>query len=152
MKEKLQVFALDICKLGDDKIFETLHILAYNSAHASHLGFHMIMDDDSDRYSFPVEIVNVRKELGIKEIINANDYSDEEDEMMEYDPDQPYNVAEHENYPQERVIKFKCCNCKNEQKVANYPWPFLICRDCKTQILHKNLENVGGIWVCHSEK
>ncbi len=149
MKDKLQLFALDIAKLGDDKILETLHILAFNSAHASHLGFHMIMDEDNndDRYSFPVEIINIRKELGIKEIINASDFSEDED-IEEYDPEMPYKLLDNKNFPADEVIKFKC-DCKNDVIVANINWPFILCKSCKRQILHRDLELVSGMWLFH---
>ncbi len=146
MKDKLQLFALDIAKLGDDKILETLHILAFNSAHASHLGFHMIIDEDNndDRYSFPVEIINIRKELGIKEIINASDFS-EDDEMHEISPDEPYILFENPNFPADQKISFKC-KCANIQSIALFNFGEMKCRDCGRIIKRSEIQNVSGIW------
>jgi len=141
---KVTLWAVDIVRLGDETIFETLHFLAKNFFELSHICGEYIFQNN-DKYDFPVDVINLRKVIGIKEIVNAEDFMDE-DESDGYNPEMPYEMAE--NAPDEQLMKFKC-TCKNEVKVMNGNWPYIKCHDCSRTILRKDLENVAGVWIFH---
>ena len=135
------LWAIDIVKLGEEVPFKTVHLIGQNFFEVSHTVGEYIFE--ADLFDFPVDVLNIRKVLGVEEILNAQDFMEEHER---YDPEEPYRMAE--NAPSDQVIKFKC-TCQNEVKVMNSPWPFIKCKDCSRTILHRDLENVAGIWIYH---
>ena len=145
---KMLIWEISIAKTGKKKPFKKLHLTAEYFLQASHMSVHQVYGDgesDDGMFDFDVEIVGIKKLSRVKDIINAHNM-DEFDEENEYDDEGPYKLLENKSFPADEVIKFKC-SCKNEVVVANYNWPYIQCKSCKRQILHRDLENIAGVWI-----
>jgi hypothetical protein len=140
---KTFVFAVTINKYDDEKPLKVLHFIARSAFEIAHIVDDYIWGGGTDEFKDSmVEITSISRVPGI--VIANSPLDDEEDDEHEYTGQEPLRMAE--NMPNDRVIVFKC-PCHEELRVADGHWPYVTCPNCSTQILRREIVDVGGIYV-----
>jgi hypothetical protein len=139
------VWKIELGKWGSDEILKTIHMIGLNLFEITHIATHYIYEESEELSNAHIEILSVTKVRGIETIVNGEYYSTGEDEDIDsYTGKEPLDLAE--NMPDERVISFTCA-CYEKLRVADGNWPFLICPNCETRILRREIVNTGGIYL-----
>lgn len=136
---------------GTDKLVDTLFVLAQNMFDATHISTHEIYDDDS-KYLVPVEIVGIQRLTEIPNVILNLDIllGNESEDEEEYTGKEPLEFAK--NMGDEQCITFKCGQCKEELRVANGTWPFVLCSNCGYKMERRYIKNAGGYYFYEEPK
>ncbi len=145
MKDNIYVFEVEVCKWGTDELYKTFHMIGQNLFETTHEATHYVYDGDNG-FDIPVQITKVTRVKGIENIVNGDGYftGEDEEEGENFTGDEPFEWVK--NFSPDKIMTFKC-SCKEELKVPNVQWPFLICPNCKNKIFRNEVEEIGGIHI-----
>lgn len=144
MYNNIYVYAVEVVKWGEDEPYNVFHLIAQNLLEASHIAADNVYNPDGEYNKFPSEIKSVKRIDGIRNIINGSEYFIDDEESNEYDPDVPQELAK--NLPDNEIMKFKC-SCGEEIRTVNGMWPYTVCHECHNNILRREVEEIGGIFI-----
>ena len=153
MKDNIYIFEVRLDVAGTGQEYKKLHFLAWNLFQATHLVMEYIYDEDSEFESdVPLEIGSIHKVPGINGICNeffALDMMESEGHNHdEYDPNMPFEMLNNVGKNDEQIMSFKH-SCGQDVRCVNFQWPYIVCPNpkCQKKIFHKDIEEVGGIFL-----
>ena len=154
MGQNIYVFEVELNLLGTDTLYKKIHLLAHSLFQASHIAYEYVYDGESDfKSDSPVEVGTIRRIPGIQNILNPEFFlemmeNDNDENTDGYNPKIPFEMLENVGKNDDNIISFKH-SCGQDIRCVNFGWPYIICPNekCQKKILHKDIEEVGGIYL-----